>query len=78
MTNSIDLTPVEQVDIKVDEDQCEVSLYWTEDNPKEEGDNVTLFCTDAEGDQTTIVLEQGELFRVIMAACRFLRADLPK
>lgn len=72
------MTSIDQVDIKVDEDQCEVSLYWAEDNPKEQGDNVVLFCTDSDGEQTSITLDQSELFQVILSACKFLRAELPK
>lgn len=67
-----------QIDIKVDDDQCEVSWYWTEDKPADDGDTVTLFCTDAEGDETKIVLEQDELARVIQGGMSFLRAQFPK
>lgn len=69
--------PEGQIDIKVDENTCEVSFYWTEDKPDIEGDTVTLFCTDEEGDSTSIVLEQDELLKVLTAGMSFLRAKFP-
>lgn len=67
-----------QIDIKVDDNSAEVSWFWSEDNPAEEGDRVTLFCTDSDGEQTSIVLEQDELLNVVTAGMKFLRAQLPK
>ncbi len=75
---NFDLTPTDQIDLKVDDGSAEVSFYWTEDSPVEQGDLVTMFCTDADKEQTSMTLTQQELFQLIMAGCRFLRAEFPK